>query len=116
MAPRSPRRLAKGQPFASEMPASGQPQAGAPAFRQQNASLVPASRQPFASALAKGQPLAGEAKVTVRLPRCLVECIARAYGEKPATALRLFVLVVFRGTLERVIFPDDCFEPGCIGG
>ncbi len=112
--PRAP-RLAKGQPFASETPASGQHQAGAPAFRQQNASPVPASRQPFASALARGQPQAGEAKVTVRLPGCIVECIARAYGEKPATALRLFVLDVFRGTLERVAFPDECFEPECLG-
>ncbi len=47
-------------------------------------------------------------KVTVRLPACIVECISRAYGEPPASAIRDFIVDVLSARLEKVDLPDEC--------
>ena len=80
-----------------------------PARSQQRSQHLP-TRNDNSAGSGAGRGADTQVKVTVRLPRCIVECLVEAYGEAPYGALRRFILDVFRGTLERVTFPDRCLD------
>ena len=53
-------------------------------------------------------PARGWRKVTVRLPECIVECLAEAYREPASTAVRRLIMDLLAG--RTVYLPDECQE------